>query len=118
MSLAFALRAAINGSTGSSARLSFGLNGTKPHRRQSDGVRILTAQRRRRKPSETLSCESRTTWARACQNPRNGPTFLSRSTRSHPLRGSVNGPGRGPGCANTILIPERWPAGRPGTLVA
>jgi hypothetical protein len=58
MSLAFALMAAINGSTGSSARLSFGLNGTKPQRRQSDGIRILTAQRRRREPSETLSCES------------------------------------------------------------
>ena len=55
MSLAFALMAAINGSTGSSARLSFGLNGTKPQRRQSDGIRILTARRRRREPSETLS---------------------------------------------------------------
>ena len=48
MGLAFALMAAINGSTGSSARLSFGLNGTKPQRRQSDGISILTAQRRRR----------------------------------------------------------------------
>jgi hypothetical protein len=36
-SLAFALMAAINGSAGSSATLSHGLNGTKPHRRQSDG---------------------------------------------------------------------------------
>ncbi len=35
MSLAFALMAAINGSTGSSATLSHGLTGTKPHRRQS-----------------------------------------------------------------------------------
>jgi hypothetical protein len=34
MSLAFALMAAINGSTGSSATLSHGLKGTKPHRRQ------------------------------------------------------------------------------------
>ena len=33
MSLAFALTAAINGSTGSSATLSFGLDGTKPRRR-------------------------------------------------------------------------------------
>jgi hypothetical protein len=59
MSLAFALMAAINGSTGSSATLSFGLDGTKPRRRQSGGSEILTAQRWRRKPSETLSCESR-----------------------------------------------------------
>jgi hypothetical protein len=55
MSLAFALMAAINGSTGSSATLSHGLKGTKPHRRQSDGSRILIPQRRRRKPSRTLS---------------------------------------------------------------
>ena len=55
MSLAFALMAAINGSTGSSARLTYGLKGTKPHRRQPDGARILIAQRRRRKPSETLT---------------------------------------------------------------
>ena len=58
MSLAFALMAAINGSTGSSAILTYGLKRTKPHRRQPDGTRILTAQRRRRKPSETLTCES------------------------------------------------------------
>ena len=37
MSLAFALMAAINGSTGSSATLSFGLDGTKPRRRQPGG---------------------------------------------------------------------------------
>jgi hypothetical protein len=55
MSLAFALMAAINGSTGSSATLSHGLKGTKPHRRQSDGTKILTPHRRRRKPSRTLS---------------------------------------------------------------
>jgi hypothetical protein len=59
MSLAFALMAAINGSAGSSARLTYGLKGTKPHRRQPDGVKILTAPGRRRKPSETLTCESR-----------------------------------------------------------
>ncbi len=41
MSLAFALMAAINGSTGSSATLSHGLTGTKPHRRQSDGSKIF-----------------------------------------------------------------------------
>ena len=45
MSLAFALTAAINGSTGSSATLSFGLYGTKPRRRRSDGTRILIAPR-------------------------------------------------------------------------
>jgi hypothetical protein len=37
MSLAFALMAAINGSTDSSATLSFGLDGTKPRRRQPSG---------------------------------------------------------------------------------
>ena len=39
MSLAFALMAAVNGSAGSSARLTYGLYGTKPHRRQPDGVK-------------------------------------------------------------------------------
>ncbi len=58
MSLAFALLAAINGSTGSSATLSFGLYGTKPRRRQPSGSEILIPQGWRRKPSETLSCES------------------------------------------------------------
>jgi hypothetical protein len=58
MSLAFALMTAINGSTGSSATLSYGLKGTKPRRRQPGGGKILTAPRWRRKPSETLSCES------------------------------------------------------------
>jgi hypothetical protein len=37
MSLAFALTAAINGSTGSRATLSFGLKRTKPRRRLSGG---------------------------------------------------------------------------------
>jgi hypothetical protein len=37
MSLAFALMAAINGSTGSCATLTYGLYGTKPRRRQSGG---------------------------------------------------------------------------------
>jgi hypothetical protein len=58
MSLAFALMAAINGSTGSSATLSFGLDGTKPRRRQPSGSEILIPPGWRRKPSETLSCES------------------------------------------------------------
>ena len=49
MSLAFALTAAINGSTGSSATLSFGLDGTKPRRRQPSGSEILIPQGRRRK---------------------------------------------------------------------
>ena len=62
MSLAFALMAAINGSTGSSATLSYGLKGTKPRRRQPGGAKILTAPRWRRKPSETLSCESLASW--------------------------------------------------------
>jgi hypothetical protein len=57
MSLAFALMTAINGSTGSSATLSYGLKGTKPRRRQPGGGKILTAPRWRRKPSETLSCK-------------------------------------------------------------
>ena len=45
MSLAFALAAAINGSTGSRATLSSGLERTKPRRRLSGGTKILTAQR-------------------------------------------------------------------------
>ena len=59
MSLAFALMAAINGSTGSSATLACGLKGTKPRRRQSGGGKILTAPRWRRKPPETLARNSR-----------------------------------------------------------
>ena len=55
MSLAFALMAAINGSTGSSATLACGLKGTKLRRRQSGGGKILTAPRWRRKPPETLA---------------------------------------------------------------
>jgi hypothetical protein len=55
MSLAFVVMAAINGSTGSSATLSFGLDGTKPRRRQPSGSEILIPQRWPRKPSQTLS---------------------------------------------------------------
>ena len=44
MSLAFALMAAINGFTVSSATLSHGLTGTKLHRRQSDDTEILNPQ--------------------------------------------------------------------------
>ena len=82
MSLAFALMAAINGSTGSRATLSFGLFGTKPRRRQPGGAKILTAQGWRRKPPESLSCKSLPTRGRGCQNACIGPTLLSRSTRS------------------------------------
>jgi hypothetical protein len=57
MSLAFALVAAINGSTGSSATLTYGLKGTKPRRRQPGGSEILIAPRRRRKPSLALTCK-------------------------------------------------------------
>jgi hypothetical protein len=78
MSLAFALMAAINGSTGSSAILTYGLKRTKPHRRPPDGTRILTAQRRRRKPSETLTCKSR---AAGAKMPPTAP-LLFRSTRT------------------------------------
>jgi hypothetical protein len=44
MSLAFALMAAINSSTGSCATLSHGLYRTKPRRRQPGGRRILISQ--------------------------------------------------------------------------
>jgi hypothetical protein len=73
-------------------------------------------RRRRCRSPGRLSCESLSTRAPGCQNPRIGPTFLLRSTRSQPLRGSANGPGRGRHCANAVLNPERWPAARPGTL--
>jgi hypothetical protein len=55
MSLAFALMAAINGSTGSRATLSYGLDRTKPRRRQTGGNEILIAQGWRRKPPESLT---------------------------------------------------------------
>jgi hypothetical protein len=58
MSLAFALMAAINGSAGSSARLTYGLNGTKPHRRQPDGDTILTAPGRRRQAVRDTDLDS------------------------------------------------------------
>jgi hypothetical protein len=45
MSLAFVLMAAVNGSTGSRATLTYGLNGTKPRRRQPGRPRILNASR-------------------------------------------------------------------------
>ena len=51
MSLAFTLTAAINGSTSSSATLSFGLNGTKSHHRQSDGSHVERRGDRRPSPS-------------------------------------------------------------------
>src|ERR1019366_2233486 len=79
MSLAFALMAAINGSTGSSATLSHGLFRTKPRRRQSDGSKILIPHGRRRKPSRTLSGKPNLTRAvfadlvRAAQAARHGP---------------------------------------------
>jgi hypothetical protein len=45
MSLAFALMAAVNGSTGSSATLSYGLKGTKPRRRQPGGSKRFSLLR-------------------------------------------------------------------------
>ena len=55
MSLAFALMAAINGSTGFRATLSYGLFGTEPRRRQPGGAKILIAQGWRCTPPESLS---------------------------------------------------------------
>jgi hypothetical protein len=58
MSLAFALMAAINGSTGSRAALSYGLKGTKPRRRQPGGSKDLTAPSGgASQPPETLTCK-------------------------------------------------------------
>jgi hypothetical protein len=88
MSLAFALTAAINGSTGSSATLSFGLDGTKPRRRQPSGSEILIPQGWRRKPPETLSCES------PCSRSRSGRAFR----------------------ANAALAVDRWLVVRSGGL--
>ena len=60
MSLAFALMAAINGSTGSSVKLSYGLK--LLHQALPTSVRrpsqILVHHGWRRKPPRTLSCES------------------------------------------------------------
>jgi hypothetical protein len=80
MSLAFALVAAISGSTGSRATLSFGLYRTKPRWRQPGGGKILIAQGWRRKPSETLSCESLSTLGElGVRMPATVPLPLSRS---------------------------------------
>ena len=57
----------------------------------------LSANRgpRRFRSSSRLSCESLSTWARGCQNPGNGPTFLSRPTRSEPPPRECQRPGEG-----------------------
>ena len=118
MSLAFALMAAINGSTGSSATLSFGLNGTKPRRRQPSGSEILIPRRWRRKLPETLSCESAEVGTDRCQNARNGPTSLSRSARSQPPSRQRQRPRGGlalPGSRFSSL--RGWPARRPRDAV-
>ena len=115
MSLAFALMAAINGSTGSRATLSYGLFGTKPRRRQPGGSKILNAQGWRRKPPETLSCKSVATVPSVGKCPQRSH-LLSRLTRSRPLRGSANDQGRGRPCPNTILTLHRWPVAGHGTL--
>ena len=79
MSLAFALMAAINGSTGSSATLSFGLDGTKPRRREPSGSKILIPQGWRRKASETLSCKSTPDTPRVRECPATVPLAVAAS---------------------------------------
>jgi hypothetical protein len=93
MSLAFALMAAINGSTGSSATLSYGLKGTKPRRRQPGGGKILTAPRWRRKPSETLFCESSSGVLRRGKMAATVPRLSRVAAESRPLRGQHQRPG-------------------------
>jgi hypothetical protein len=57
MSLAFALMAAINGSTGSRATLTYGLYGTKPRRRQSGGSKDSHCSEAAVQAPETLACK-------------------------------------------------------------
>ena len=114
MSLAFALMAAINGSTGSSATLTYGLKGTKPRRRQPGGGRILTAPRWRRKPSETLFCESAPPRGRMALR-----LTLSRvDAESSPLRGQWQAPGEGRRCPSSDSHPSNAAASRQGRCCA
>jgi hypothetical protein len=107
MSLAFALAAAINGSTGSRATLSFGLERTKPHRRLSGGSMILIAQGWRRKPPESLSCESG--WqspTRRWENGRKRSHPLSRPAQTRPACAAVWLYGQGCPCPHTDSHPS------------
>ena len=106
MSLAFALMAAINGSTGSSATLAYGLKCTKPRRRQSGGATILTAPRWRRKPPETLACKST---ARRGKMPAQRFHVCRGSTRSQPLRGQRTAVGSVGAARDRIFIPHGRP---------
>ena len=98
MSLAFALVAAINGSTGSSATLSFGLDGTKPRRRQPSGSKILIPQGWRRKPPETLSCKSTPDSLRVGECPATVPLAVAASADSAPPAHTGLGQGRDRPC--------------------
>jgi hypothetical protein len=106
MSLAFALMAAINGSTGSSATLAYGLKGTKPRRRQPGGGKILTAPRRRRKPPETLACKST---ARRGKCLHNGSTPVAGRRGVSPLRGQRNALGRAARARVRIFVAQGRP---------
>jgi hypothetical protein len=112
MSLAFALMAAINGSTGSSATLAYGLKGTKPRRRQPGGGKILTAPRRRRKPPETLACKST---ARRGKMPAQRFHACRGSTRSQPPPRAAQRPGEGRAYSSRVSS-LRGGRRRPGTL--
>jgi hypothetical protein len=112
MSLAFALMAAINGSTGSSATLAYGLKGTKPRRRQPGGGKILTAPRRRRKPPETLACKST---ARRGKMPAQRFHACRGSTRSQPPPRAAQRPGEGRAYSSRVSS-LRGGRRRPGPL--
>jgi len=107
MSLAFALAAAINGSTGSRATLSFGLERTKPRRRLSGGSMILIAQGWRRRRPGTLSqkarrvvigCEPLTTRRRSSSREA-GPARTSPSFGALAALPAVNGRSLGSGAS-------------------
>ena len=106
MSLAFALMAAINGSTGSSATLSFGLDETKPRRRQPSGSEILIPQGWRRKPPATLSCKSARTTSAVRECVATVPLAVAAPQTSPGLR-RTTGRGRGHPCLGVIFMPRR-----------
>jgi len=123
MSLAFALLAAFNGSTGSCATLSHGLelrHQASP-RRQPGGRSIFIPHGRRRKPSRTLSHKatgSPGSCAFDARWPFSNWSFESRSSRPSRLRGSQEvSENRGCGIRITAFVCATASA-RSGSLTA
>ena len=114
MSLAFALAAAINGSTGSRATLSSGLLRPSLAGVTPAAPWILISQGWRSKPPDTLSCESPRGRGKSRQrshSPSRPPSAdLAPSAQRYGSRGAAVR------ARTPILTPRRWPAGRHSTL--